>query len=238
MKKVVYIFFVTKAIYTNKDNCDWKSAEKNLKVRISYDCMKDEIVWSRICMAQPYLQKMWNDDGSLRPAASYDIWECHTECMTLPDVIWRCHISIWRCKMSKWHCRMSKWRCKATFWRQPGYLDAQLSARMGSTQVESPICRARSQICKQFMLGLRFVCACHLAFDQRNPIENDHGIRPKKCCNGTIRSLAWLAFEKSFQWCHRTESKFSPMTQFTFFTDYFNFFSLNLSVLSPAPYLL
>ena len=29
-KKVVYIFFVTKAIYTNKDNCDRKSAEKNV----------------------------------------------------------------------------------------------------------------------------------------------------------------------------------------------------------------
>ena len=28
MKKVVYIFFVTKAIHTNKDNCDRKSAEK------------------------------------------------------------------------------------------------------------------------------------------------------------------------------------------------------------------
>ena len=67
---------------------------------------------------------MWNDDGSLqRPAASYDIWQCHTDCMTLPDVIWCCNISIWR-------CRMSKWRCKATFWRQPGYLDAWLSARM------------------------------------------------------------------------------------------------------------
>ena len=34
---------------------------------------------------------------------------------------------------------------------------------MGSTQVESPICRARSQICKQYMLGVRFVLSCHLA---------------------------------------------------------------------------
>ena len=30
MKKVVYIFFVTKAINTNKDNFDRKSAEKNV----------------------------------------------------------------------------------------------------------------------------------------------------------------------------------------------------------------
>ena len=33
----------------------------------------------------------------------------------------------------------------------------------GSTQVESPICRARSQICTQYRLGVRFVRACHLA---------------------------------------------------------------------------
>ena len=80
----------------------------------------------------PYMQKMWNDHGSLqRPAASYDIWQCHTDCMTLPDVIWRCHISIWRCRMSKWHC-------KATFWRQPGYLNARLSARMHSPEYIDP----------------------------------------------------------------------------------------------------
>ena len=34
---------------------------------------------------------------------------------------------------------------------------------VGSTQVESPICGARSQICTQYMLGVRFVRACHLA---------------------------------------------------------------------------
>ena len=33
----------------------------------------------------------------------------------------------------------------------------------GSTQVESPICRARSQICTQYMLRVRFFRACHLA---------------------------------------------------------------------------
>ena len=33
----------------------------------------------------------------------------------------------------------------------------------GSTQVESPICQARSQICSQYRLGVRFVRACHLA---------------------------------------------------------------------------
>ena len=33
----------------------------------------------------------------------------------------------------------------------------------GSTQVESPICRAWSQICTQYRLGVRFVRACHLA---------------------------------------------------------------------------
>ena len=60
MKKVVYIFFVTKTIHTNKDNCDRKSAEKNV-------------------------------------------------------------------------------------------------------EVESPICRARSQICTQYMLGVIYVLACHLA---------------------------------------------------------------------------
>ena len=42
----------------------------------------------------------------------YDTAICH---MTLPDVIWRCHMSIWRCRMTIWRCRMSKWRCKATF---------------------------------------------------------------------------------------------------------------------------
>ena len=30
MKKVAYIFFVTKAIHTINDNCDQKSAEKNV----------------------------------------------------------------------------------------------------------------------------------------------------------------------------------------------------------------
>ena len=43
--------------------------------------------------------------------------------------------------------------------------------------------------------------------DQRNLITNDNGIRPKKFCNGTIRSLASV---KSFQ-C-------------TFFTDFVHFF--------------
>ena len=33
----------------------------------------------------------------------------------------------------------------------------------GSTQVESPICRARSQICTQYRLGVRFILAFHLA---------------------------------------------------------------------------
>ena len=33
----------------------------------------------------------------------------------------------------------------------------------GLTQVESPISRARSQICTQYMLGVRFVRECHLA---------------------------------------------------------------------------
>ena len=92
-----------------------------------------------------YLQKMWNDDGSLqRPAVSYDIWQFHTDCMTLPDVIWRCHISIWR-------CRMSKWRCKATFWRQPGYLDARLSAHM--TEPLEKKTRSRSRLEKKLGAG-------------------------------------------------------------------------------------
>ena len=38
----------------------------------------------------------------------------------------------------------------------------------GSTQVESPICRARSQICTQYRLGVRFVRVCHLALDQHS----------------------------------------------------------------------
>ena len=39
-------------------------------------------------MSSPYLQKMWNDDGSLqRPAASYDIWQCHTDCMILISIL-------------------------------------------------------------------------------------------------------------------------------------------------------
>ena len=44
MKKVVYIFFVTKAIHTIKDNCDRKSAEKMFMFVIFYDRMKDQIV--------------------------------------------------------------------------------------------------------------------------------------------------------------------------------------------------
>ena len=34
MKKVIYFFLVTKAIHKNKDNCDRKSAEKNVYVRV------------------------------------------------------------------------------------------------------------------------------------------------------------------------------------------------------------
>ena len=36
------------------------------------------------------------------------------------------------------------------------------------TQVESPIWWAQSQICTQYMLGVRFVCACHLALKGPN----------------------------------------------------------------------
>ena len=43
MKKVVYTFFVTKAIHTNKDNCDRKSAEKMFKLSILYDCIKKKL---------------------------------------------------------------------------------------------------------------------------------------------------------------------------------------------------
>ena len=42
----------------------------------------------------------------------YDTARCH---MTLPDVLWRCQMSIWRDRMSIWCCKMSKWRCKAKF---------------------------------------------------------------------------------------------------------------------------
>ena len=67
--------------------------------------------------------------------------------------------------------------------------------------------------------------------DQRNPIENGHGIRPKKCCNRTIRPLASV---KSFQWCHRTESKIRSDDTIDFFLKIFlNFYSWNLSALSP-----
>ena len=52
MKKVIYFFLVTKAIIKNKDNCDRKSAEKNVYVRILYDFMKDKVVRSRICTAR------------------------------------------------------------------------------------------------------------------------------------------------------------------------------------------
>ena len=44
-KRGIY-FIVTKAIHTNKDNCDRKSADKN--VHILYDCMKDKIIQSRV----------------------------------------------------------------------------------------------------------------------------------------------------------------------------------------------
>ena len=40
---------------------------------------------------------------------------------------------------------------------------ARESDLSGSTQIESPICPARSQICPQYMLGAGFVHACHLA---------------------------------------------------------------------------
>ena len=49
---MVYIFCVKADIHTNKDNCDRKSSEKNDKVRILYDCMKNVIVRSWICMAR------------------------------------------------------------------------------------------------------------------------------------------------------------------------------------------
>ena len=45
----------------------------------------------------------------------------------------------------------------------------------GSTQVESPICRARSQMCTQYRLGVRFVRACHLAlvrYDEIQPVKD------------------------------------------------------------------
>ena len=42
-KTGIYIFFLTKAKYTEKENSDRKSAEKNVEVRILYDCMKDKI---------------------------------------------------------------------------------------------------------------------------------------------------------------------------------------------------
>ena len=43
MKKAVYIFFVTKAILTNKDNCDRTSAERNVKVCILNDCLMKKL---------------------------------------------------------------------------------------------------------------------------------------------------------------------------------------------------
>ena len=75
-------FFVTKALHKNKDNCDRKSAKKNVK-----------FVFYTIVLK--------------------------TNC---PE-----------------------------------------SDLYGSTKVESPICRVRSQICTQYRLGVRFVRACHLA---------------------------------------------------------------------------
>ena len=47
--------------------------------------------------------------------------------------------------------------------------------------------------------------------DQRNPIENYLGIRPKKCCNGTLRSLASV---KVFADDIGPNRKFGPMTEF------------------------
>ena len=49
-------------------------------------------------------------------------------------------------------------------YERQNYLESDL---FGSTQVESPICRARSQICTQYKLGVRFVRACHLALTQQ-----------------------------------------------------------------------
>ena len=48
--KVIESYNEKSGIYTIKDNCDRKSAEKN--VRILYDCIKDKIAWSRICPAR------------------------------------------------------------------------------------------------------------------------------------------------------------------------------------------
>ena len=45
-KSGIYFFFVT-FVHTNKDNCDRKSDEKNVKVSILYDCMKDKSVRSQ-----------------------------------------------------------------------------------------------------------------------------------------------------------------------------------------------
>ena len=86
MKKVVNIFFETKAIHKKKDTCDRKSAERKVK----------RLYFIRL----------------------YERQNC-------PE-----------------------------------------SDLYGSTQVESPICQARSQICTQYMLGIRFVRACHLALPE------------------------------------------------------------------------
>ena len=51
MKKVVYLYFCNKGYTYKKDNCDQKLSEKNVEVRILYDCMKHKIVHNWICTA-------------------------------------------------------------------------------------------------------------------------------------------------------------------------------------------
>ena len=57
----------------------------------------------------------------------------------------------------------------------------------GLTQVESPICWARSQICTQYRLGVRFVRACHLAL---------HPLPPHKKKPSTLKTF--IEFNKGY----------------------------------------
>ena len=80
--------------------CSWQLMHKLMTI---------SEVWHRVlhCHKSKWGSHIFNATRCL-----YDTARCH---MTLPDVLWRCQMSIWRDRMSIWCCKMSKWRCKAKF---------------------------------------------------------------------------------------------------------------------------
>ena len=98
----------------------------------------------------------------------------------------------------------------------------------GSTQVESPNCRARSQICTKYMLGVRFVRACHLALYGGRATDRHYSDRPLNRPTESDRKQPRHPTKKVLQ---RDDSvpclikKFSMFfTIYFYLTDFFPFF--------------